>query len=333
MKATHTVSKTVILWLFLILVLPLHAEAAGQEVEEQIETREVNWPEIPKNRPLSQKVGQQMLEADWLFQADDNPDQKRITQEIAWARDLAARIRKMDGAPKLDGYLSELSQLEEQLDTETDQKKLYIQVRVVKRKIAFSNPLIDFDKILMVDAPYPDSRVDNHESSHRNGQHTKAGDSKLLVLEGLDPSSPVRDLLPEDSDGYVWRPDLSYDGKKVLFCKKERIDPSFHLFEVNVDGSGMKQLTKSYYDDLDPIYLPDGKIMFSSTRANSYVRCLPTSPSFVLAKAEADGTDIRIISVSGGPRSDNFGGQTAGWPPRVDGGHPAGTLAIRGGSD
>jgi len=242
-----------------------------------------------------------MLEADWLFQADDNPDQKRITQEIAWARDLAARISKMDGAPKLDGHLSELSKLEKQLKTETDHKKLYLQVRAVKRKIAFSNPLIDFDKILMVDAPYPKSRTDNHESAHRNGQYTKAGDSKLLILKGLSPSSPVRNLLPSKSDGYVWRPDLSYDAKKVLFCKKERTGPSFHLFEVNVDGSGMKQLTKSLYDDLDPIYLPDGKIMFSTTRANSYVRCLPTSPSFVLARAEADGKNIRIISRNNEP--------------------------------
>jgi len=279
--------------------------AAGKKKPEKadtkVETVEINWPAIPKDKPISQDIGQQMIEADWLFQANYNPDQKRIAQEIAWARDLAARIGKMRGAPKLNGYLGELSKLEKQLETETDHKKLYIQVRVVKRKIAFSNPLIDFDKILMVDAPYPKSRTDNHESAHRNGIYTKSGDSKLQVLEGLTPSAPVRNLLPGKTDAYVWRPDLSYDGKKVLFCKKERKGPSFNLFEVNVDGSGMKQLTNSLYDDLDPIYLPDDKIMFSTTRANSYVRCLPTSPSFVLAKAEADGKNIRIISRNNEP--------------------------------
>ena len=269
--------------------------------KSNVETRAIDWPERPRDKPLDERVGQQMLEADWLFQADDNPDAKRIVQELAWARDLAARIGKLAGAPKLEGYLSELSKLEKQLATETDHKKLYIQVRVVKRKIAFSNPVIDFDKILMVDAPYPEVRMRNHESAHRNGQCATGGDSKLLILEGLDPAAPVRNLLPADSDGYVWRPDLSYDGKKVLFCKKERAGPSFDLFEVNVDGSGLKQLTKSLYDDLDPIYLPDNKIMFSTTRANSYVRCLPTSPSFVLANANADGQNIRIISRNNEP--------------------------------
>jgi len=274
---------------------------AAKKPRIKVETREINWPEIAESRPLSRKVGQEMLEADWLFQADGNPNEKRIVQEIAWARELAARISKMDGAPKLDGYLGALSKLEKQLDTETDRKKLYLEVRAAKRKIAFSNPLIDFDEILMVDAPYPGVRMRNHESAHRNGQCSKAGDSRLLILEGLDPAAPVRDLLPSDSDGYVWRPDLSYDGKKVLFCKKERTGPSFDLFEVNVDGSGLKRLTKSLYDDLDPIYLPDDKIMFSTTRANSYVRCLPTSPSFVLARAEADGQNIRIISRNNEP--------------------------------
>jgi len=281
---------------------PAKKKKKGRKTDKaKVEAVKIEWPAISKDKQISSSVGQQMIEADWLFQANHNPDQKRIEQEIAWARDLADRIGKMNGAPKLDGYLNELATLEEKLKTETDHKKLYIQVRVVKRKIAFSNPLIDFDKILMVDAPYPDSKSDNHESAHRNGIYTKAADSKLQILDGLTPSAPVRDLLPEKTDAYVWRPDLSYDGKKVLFCKKDRKGPSFDLFEVNVDGSGMKQLTKSPYDDIDPIYLPDDKIMFCTTRANSYVRCLPTSPSFVLAKAEADGQNIRIISRNNEP--------------------------------
>jgi len=101
----------------------------------QVETVKVDRPSIPKDNPISSSLGQQMIEADWLFQANHNPDQKQIAQEIVWARDLAARIGKMNGAPKLDGYLSELSTLENKLKTEKDHKKLYIQVRVVERKL------------------------------------------------------------------------------------------------------------------------------------------------------------------------------------------------------
>ncbi len=78
-------------------------------------------------------------------------------------------------------------------------------------------------------------------------------------------------------------------------------EKSFHLYEVRTDGSGFKQLTFGDYDDLDPIYLPDGKLMFNTTRANTYVRCGPTHHSPVLARCDADGKNIYVISTNNEP--------------------------------
>ena len=50
-----------------------------------------------------------------------------------------------------------------------------------------------------------------------------------------------------------WRPDLSFDGRRVLFCFHPEGDKSFHLYEVGVDGSGLRQLTFGNHDDLDPL--------------------------------------------------------------------------------
>ena len=47
----------------------------------------------------------------------------------------------------------------------------------------------------------------------------------------------------------------------------------YHVYEVNVDGTGLRQLTAGPYDDLMPTYLPDGGIAFSSTRRRGYARC------------------------------------------------------------
>ena len=85
-------------------------------------------------------------------------------------------------------------------------------------------------------------------------------------------------LTPDWPPGNFIGPDLSYDGRKVLFayCRhypelanvadktdKERLpeDSFYHLFEMNVDGSGVRQLTRGRYDDFDARYLPNGRIV------------------------------------------------------------------------
>jgi len=51
-------------------------------------------------------------------------------------------------------------------------------------------------------------------------------------------------------------------------------DDFYHIHEINADGSGLKQLTFAHYvSDIDPLYLPDGSIMFSSTREPKFCMC------------------------------------------------------------
>ena len=233
------------------------------------------------------------LEKDWLFQAENRPTAERIQREITWTRELADRIGQ-----GFNAELEQLEQLEKKLkDDAKGTTELYFSVRRLKRVIAFKNPAVDFSKVLFVDNPYP---PDRHESGHRHG-YRGGGKGRLLVLEGLDPDSPVRSLVPDEKAGFLWRPDLSFDAKKVVFCLMPGEERSFHLYEVNTDGTAFKQLTFGDYDDLDPIYLPTGKLMFTTTRAHTYVRCGPTHHSPVLARCDADGNNIYIISRNSEP--------------------------------
>ena len=50
-----------------------------------------------------------------------------------------------------------------------------------------------------------------------------------------------------------------------------------------------------------PIYLPDGHIMFTTTRGNSYVRCGPFIYSYILARCDAGGGNVYLISHNGEP--------------------------------
>ncbi len=126
------------------------------------------------------------------------------------------------------------------------------------------------------------------------------GTGRLVVIEGLAPDAVVSELVPEGR-GFFWRPEVSYDGKRVVFCMKPKDDRAFHLYEIGSGGAGFKQLTFGDYDDLDPMFTPDGKIIFTTTRGNTYVRCLPSTPSPVLARCDADGRNIYIISRNNEP--------------------------------
>ena len=236
------------------------------------------------------------LEADWLFQADNNPTAARVTQEITWARELAGRLKIDPKTADLSAELAELDALEKQ----PAGRELYLAVRRVKRRIVMKNPAVDFSQVLLIDQPYPGGGPEwRHEAIHRMGHRATAG-GRLLVLDGLHPGGPVRQLFPPEP-GSFWRPELSFDGKRVLFCFKGHDQKSFHLYEINLDGSGLRQLTDSDYDDIDPIYLPDGHIMFTSTRGNTYVRCGPYIYSYVLARCDADGRNVYLISTNSEP--------------------------------
>jgi len=262
------------------------------------QAREAFQKQQARRKQLAEKYTS--LEKDWMFQAGGNPSAKIVQQEISWTRELAGRIAKASDKVDLSAELKQLGELEKKLKHDAKglpAEELYIAVRRVKRRIAFKNPAVDFSRILMVDNPYPSHR---HESAHRHGYRSR-GKGRLLVLEGLNPDSPVRSLVPDKKAGFLWRPDLSFNAKKVVFCLMPFDERSFHLYEVNTDATGFKQLTFGDYDDLDPIYLPNGKLMFNTTRANTYVRCGPTHHSPVLARCDANGKNIYVISRNSEP--------------------------------
>lgn len=259
-------------------------------------------PQTPPIRNLSADEARQRLEHDWLHQCGGQPTPERIRQEIQWARQLAARIRAEHPAVDLAAELHQLDALETQVaQAAQDQTALYFRARDVKRAVMFKNPAVDFHSVLFVDMPFPAGSEWQHETRHRLGYMAVPG-GRLLVLEGLSPAGTLRQLMPQAPlAGSFWRPDLSFDARKVLFCFKPHNEKSFHLYEIGIDGQGLRQLTDGIYDDLDPIYLPDGHILFCTTRAHTYVRCMPPTNAFVLARCDADGKNIYILSQNNEP--------------------------------
>jgi len=114
-------------------------------------------------------------------------------------------------------------------------------------------------------------------------------------LATVDPrTGNVRTLISDDK-GAFRDPRVSYDAKKVLFSYRKGGTHHYNLHEIDIDGSGLKQLTFGDWDDIEPCYLPDGDILFCSTRCKRYVLCW-LSPVPVLFRCKADGSDIRQLS-------------------------------------
>ncbi|HEY3321965.1 MAG TPA: LamG-like jellyroll fold domain-containing protein [Planctomycetota bacterium] len=260
-------------------------------------------PSTPETKNLSAAEARAALTRDWLHQANNNISPERIRNEIQWTRQLATRIT-LNNSGKVDytREIAELDQLEKRVAPEAGATELYFAVRDLKRRIMLKNPVIDFDQMLFVDMPYPAGSEWRHETRHRLGYMAVPG-ARLLILKGLSPEGSLKQLMPQAPlHGAFWRPDVSYDGTKVLFCFKPHNEKSFHLYEIAADGSNLVQLTDGPYDDLDPIYLPDGKnIVFSTSRGHSYVRCMPPTNAFVLARCGLDGKNIYLISSNNEP--------------------------------
>ncbi|NLF73101.1 MAG: hypothetical protein GX575_29035 [Candidatus Anammoximicrobium sp.] len=102
-------------------------------------------------------------------------------------------------------------------------------------------------------------------------------------------------VLVEDREGSIRDPQVHYDGRKILFCYRPGGTRHFHLYEIAGDGSGLRQLTDGPFDDVEPTYLPDGGILFCSSRCNRFVACWYT-PVATLHRIDADGGKLRILS-------------------------------------
>jgi len=123
---------------------------------------------------------------------------------------------------------------------------------------------------------------------------TYASGARLCLLEL--PTGKVT-VLFSDERGGIRDPVVHYDAGKILFSYRRGGQPYYHLYEINVDGTGLRQLTSGPYDDIEPTYLPNGDIVFVSSRCKRWVNCWLTKVA-VLYRCSADGRNVRPISAN-----------------------------------
>jgi len=120
--------------------------------------------------------------------------------------------------------------------------------------------------------------------------------SSLCMLSMDEGLNVWETTLIHDDNGVIRDPDVSYDGTRILFAwKKSARDDDYHLYEMDVATRAVRQLTFGKgVADYEGIYLPDGNIMFSSTRCFQNVDCWHVSACNMFLM-DGDGKFMRRI--------------------------------------
>jgi hypothetical protein len=113
----------------------------------------------------------------------------------------------------------------------------------------------------------------------------------------LDIATGAVRALIDDPQGGVRDPVLNHDATRILFSWRKGDDPYYHLHDCKLDGSEIRKLTDGPWNDIEPCILPDGDIVFVSSRAKRWVNCWLTQVA-TLHRCKADGTGIHPISAN-----------------------------------
>ncbi len=239
------------------------------------------------------------------------PASNSPSDALARARALLERLRNQGGSKQLDSLADELAAMEKNAAGVKPEES-----NAILRKIAFANPkLKDIDKLLFIKRH--DAGGPYHMCDQYYGCNAKPGGGLFVLHDPFGPEPKLENLLENSvvaggrlkgqklDSGSFLSPEVSYDGKTILFayseCKAKKTytwEPEFcyHIFKCNADGTGLVQLTDGAWDDFDPCFLPNGRIAFTTLRRGGYLRCGRHCPVYTVFSMEPDGSDIICLS-------------------------------------
>ena len=109
-------------------------------------------------------------------------------------------------------------------------------------------------------------------------------------------------LLFDAGAGVIGSPSVSFDGQSLFVAMARAGEKFYHIHRIPVAGGEPQRLTDGPFHDIDPTELPDGRIVFTSTRIGTFEE-YHQQPSRALFRMNADGTDIHLITAT--PIFDN----------------------------
>jgi formylglycine-generating enzyme required for sulfatase activity len=212
--------------------------------------------------------------------------------------------------PQGPAYLARLDELEkaagqarsaaEKGDAPAREQLKSIQERLValRREALLANPLMDFDRLLLVKRGNKSPALGLPRNWQSNCSLPRKGyDDSIEVLSPVRPDGELTTLFKPEKGVFVGDVDLDFDAGRMLFSMPGSND-RWQVFEILCDGTGLRQLTgeEPDVDSYDACYLPDGRVLFTSTACFIGVPCVFGSSHVAnLYVMDADGRNIRQL--------------------------------------
>ncbi|MBI5819701.1 MAG: PD40 domain-containing protein [Verrucomicrobia bacterium] len=257
----------------------------------------------------------EMIEQDWRKQDGIGTQRNPAKYEEAISRLFERGDALLRDLQSAKAALGDLPQRWEELRKEwqamvaakeegTRGEQLWRRVHELRRQIVFRNPLAKTGPLLFVKQV---PSMFSHQLTQYYGSCARPGGG-MFVLDEPGRTMRCRQLAKDSLQvGSFQHADVSYDGKRVMFAycqvdkastnREEHANYHYHLYEMASDGSRLRQLTDGPFDDFAPRYLPDGRIIFISSRRGGFHRCgRGPCPTYTLALANGDGSDPHPIS-------------------------------------
>jgi len=304
-----------------------HADWADARIEYTGEkapnTKKASRPTTPDN--YTWPAADQVLDKNSLPDPADKDEADTVLRRTGA---LLAHLKTLPRCPSLkedETLLAELKTRAGLLEVGSSERDgLLADACRLRRKVAFANPLLDFDRILFIKRHFcPNDETSGNHMCDQYFGFNAIGGGGLFALENPFSDKPkVRNVLEKsvcengryqgrvlsEKDGFL-SPELSFDAKELLFaCTEIPADQrryqnqhytnnTYKIFRVRLDGTGLTQLTDGEWNDFDPCYLPSGRIIFISERRGGFGRCHGRPvPSFTLHSMNWDGSDIVALS-------------------------------------
>jgi len=213
-----------------------------------------------------------------------------------------------DRYPKAAEYITRAQKLQDRADeilaratssgskALSDVLTLKSAVTTAAQEILLANPLLDFDRLLLIKRRGNLGLPANWQG---NCSLAKSGyDNEIAVLSPLRPDGKLTTLYKPEGGKFVGDVDLHFDADRMLFSSIGSHD-RWQVFEIKADGTGLRQVTRGEHPDVDnydACYLPDGGIIFCSTASFNGVPCVfGSSHVAMLYRMDADGGNVRQL--------------------------------------
>lgn len=168
----------------------------------------------------------------------------------------------------------------------------------LKDEALLANPLLDFDRLLMIRRRADRLGLPDNFSS--NPEIAPTGyDNTLVALSPVRPDGELETLFRPQGDRFIGDVDLHYDADRLLLSTPDA-DGRWGVAELHLDSGRLMPLPLIDEPDVhnyDACYLPDGRIVFTSTAPFIGVPCVGGSSKVAnLYSRDRDGRIRRLTN-------------------------------------